>query len=469
MIDVFADQFEEHVTLDELDIDSLMFTEIVSEVHEVFHILISQNRLQNLQIVASLCKYLDTHESRQGSRKELNIPQPQATSVAISLSLSLSHTLLSHSTANQYIKLDHKIEQISSVIESFNIQEYDQHQNLMSRLTSLLSSHLDCSASDFERSTNLADRDLDSLLYMKLMSDVEKMFDVSIDLSVLADDDNFDHLVDILVSAVASLEHTGTTDSSTIASTLIRSSDLITSVIVSDDSIDETHVLTRTTKASSSSSFTIDVLTDAAREFESIKNDFDKLADEYEFSDFYDRVYDKQTHLILVHVVEIFSNLDIDLSSLESDDQILRINVISKHGRMLDVLHGILRHDKLIDYDDRGYIRSDVPVETIHFNVLFRDIVTQFPQHVKEHMLLSLCEADMFKFLSGKMNLLSVLFASKTNRNILEDVYITALMFVIMSQLLTSFLEKALSTSVPELDDKFHIVELKAGTDAMTR
>ena len=42
-------------------------------------------------------------------------------------------------------------------------------------------------------------------------------------------------------------------------------------------------------------------------------------------------------------------------------------------------------------------------------------------------------------------------------------------MFVIMSQLLTLFLEKALSTSVPGPDGKFHIVELGAGTGATTR
>lgn len=469
MTDVPADQFEGHVTLDELGIDSLMFTEIVSEVHEVFHILIPQDRLQDLQTVASLCKYLDTHESRQGSRKELDIPQPQATPVAIPLPLPLSHTLLSHPTANQHIKLGHRIEQISSVAGSPNIQEYDQHQDLVSRLASLLGSHLDCPASDFERSTNLADRGLDSLLCMELMSDVEKMFGVSIDLSVLAGDGNFGHLVDILVSAVAPLEHTGTTDSSTVASTLVRSSGLITPVTVPDDSIDEAHVLTRTTKASSSSSSTIDVLAGAAREFEGIKGDFDKLADEYGFSDFYGRVYDKQAHLVLAYAVEAFSDLGIDLSSLGPGDQIPRINVVPKHGRMLDVLHGILRHGKLADYDGRGYIRSDVPVETTHSSVLFRDIVTQFPQHAKEHMLLSLCGADMSKFLSGKMDPLSVLFASKANRNILEDVYTTAPMFVIMSQLLTSFLEKALSTSVPGLDGKFHIVELGAGTGATTR
>jgi SAM-dependent methyltransferase len=122
----------------------------------------------------------------------------------------------------------------------------------------------------------------------------------------------------------------------------------------------------------------------------------------------------------------------------------------------------------LADYDGRGYIRSDVPVETTHSSVLLKEIVKQFPQHAKEHTLLSLCGADMSKFLGGKMDPLSVLFGSKTNRSILEDVYTTAPMFVINSQLLTLFLEKALSTSMPGPDGKFRIVELGAGTGATT-
>ena len=472
MTDVPADQFQRHVKLDELGIDSLMVTEIVSEIHEVFHIAIPQNRLECLQTVASLCTFIDNHESRQGSRKELNISQPQA-SPAI-LPLPLPDIPSSHPAANQYTNLDHRNEKNSSVAGSSNIQKYDnQHQDLVSRLASLLGSHLDCPAIDFERSTILADRGFDSLLCMELMSDIEKIFGVSIDLSVLAGGTNFGHLTDILVSAVAPLGHISTTYSRTTASTMVRSSGLVTPVTVPDGGIDETQALTRTTKASSSpsspSSSITNVLAGAAWEFENIKGDFDKLADEYEFSDFYSKVYDKQARLVLAYAVEAFSDLGVDLSSLGSGDQIPRINVIPKHGRMIDVLQEILRHGKLADYDGSRYIRSDVPVETTHSSVLFRDIVTQFPQHAKEHMLLNLCGADMSKFLGGKMDPLSVLFGSKTNRNILEDVYTTAPMFVIMSQLLTIFLEKVLSKSGPGLDGKFHIVELGAGTGATTR
>lgn len=461
MTDVPLNQLQGHSTLSELGIDSLMVMEIVSEIDKVFHISIPQDSLQDLQTVASLSRYLETYDSRQGSRDELDIPQPQATLP------TLPHILPSHLTAN-HITLNQRIEQTSSIVKDSKIQGHDQHHSQVSQLASLLSGHLDCPASDFERSTNLIDRGLDSLLCMELMSDVEKIFGVSIDLSVLTDDSNFGHLADILVSALP-LEHTGATGSSTVASTVTWSSGLITPVTVPDSGIDEANVLTRTTKTFSSSvSSTVDVLASAAREFEGVKGDFDKLAEEYGFSDFYSKVYDKQAHLVLAYVVEAFSDLGVDLSLLEPGDQIPKLNVVAKHARMLNVFHEILRHGKLADYDGRGYVRSDVPIDTARSSVLVRDILTLFPQHAKEHTLLSLCGASMSKFLSGKVDPLSVLFGNKTNRDLLEQVYTTAPMFVIMSQLLMMFLEKALSSSVPGPDGKFHIVELGAGTGATT-
>ena len=54
--DISTDRFQGYVTLDELGIDSLMVTKIVSEFLEIFHISIPQDRLQDLQTVVSLCR-----------------------------------------------------------------------------------------------------------------------------------------------------------------------------------------------------------------------------------------------------------------------------------------------------------------------------------------------------------------------------------------------------------------------------
>ncbi|KAL9079841.1 MAG: hypothetical protein Q9157_001297 [Trypethelium eluteriae] len=462
LTDVPANQFQSHVSLEDLGIDSLLATEIVSEVRDLFHISIALDRLLELQTFGSLCKYLDAHKSQQVPLKEFTVPEPHAIPVVV----PVPPTLLSHETTNQHVNPGHELEQIPQIAGIPTTEENDQHQDLVSQLASLLGSHLECPASDFERSTNLADRGLDSLLCMELMNDMKTMFGVSIDLSVLVGDSTFGDLSDLLVSANTPLGHTGTANSSTPASTQARSSGRTTPVTIPDLGTNEPDDLKMTTKAPSP---TGNVLASAAREFEGIKGDFDKFAAEYKFSDFYSKVYDKQAHLVLAYTVEAFSDLGVDLKSLRSGDPIPRINVVPKHDRLLNVLYEVLRHGKLADYDGRGYVRSDAPIDIMHSSVLYKDIVAQFPQHAKEHMLLNLCGPEMSNFLSGKTDPLSVLFGTKTNRSILEDVYSTAPMFVIESQLLTSFLEKALSTSVPGPDGKFHIVELGAGTGATTQ
>ncbi|KAI9677123.1 MAG: Type I Iterative PKS [Bathelium mastoideum] len=462
LTEVPADLFKSDVSLEDLGIDSLMTTEIVSKVQDVFSVSISQDRIQALQTFGSLCKYLDAHGSRRSPSKPLEVPEPQPTPVTV----PLPQTLPGHEIANQSGILGLEIKQTTPLVLVPTSQENEQHQDAVSRLAELLSSHLECPASIFERSTNLADCGLDSLLCMELMSDIKTVFGVSIDLSVLISGSTFGDLSDLLVNAIAPLEHAAATDSSSSTSTETRSPDITTPLTIPTTGINTPHISTVTTKMLSSSS---DALASAPQAFEGIKADFDKFAKEYAFSDFYSRVADKQGNLVLAYTIEAFSDLGIDLRSLNCGDQIPRLNVIPKHDRLLNVLYEILRHGKLADYDGRAYVRSDVPVDQTHSSILHKEIVTKFPQHAKEHELLGLCGPEMSNFLSGKTDPLQVLFGTKTNRSILEDVYSTAPMFVIESQLLTNFIEKSLSTSVPGPDGKFHIVELGAGTGATTR
>lgn len=431
MTDMPAESLQGHVPFEELGVDSLMVTEIVSEVYENFKIEIPRERIQDLQTIEALCKYIDNHNNRLQI-----VVEPQVAAAPSLSTVSSNLEKLTNGTS---------LSSTAPTSPGFN-----EHQDTSLRLAGLLGGHLDCPASDFERSTNLAEQGLDSLLTMELMSDVEKMFGVSIDLSGLSNDATFGHLVDILASAL------GTLAPSTNASTP-QSSKAITPIKVSEIGSDD--AITPSSKP----------LANAAREFEQIKSDFDRFADQYKFSDFYTKVHGKQQALVLAYVVEAYSDLGVNLSVLKTGEKIPQLDVIPKHAQLLDVFLMILRDGNLADYDGSTYVRSEVPVDTTHSSILLKQILTEFPQHVKEHTLLSFCGPNMSKFLSGKVDPLSVLFGNKANRSILEDVYTTAPMFIINSQLLTSFLEKAMSKSAPGPDGKYHIVELGAGTGATTR
>ncbi|KAK2037940.1 ketoacyl-synt-domain-containing protein [Colletotrichum somersetense] len=446
MTDVPADQFHDDTTLEELGIDSLMATEIVSEVNEVFKISILQDQLQDMQTFSALCAYLDGHRAQLASQGLQGVILQASKDPVVS-------TPLAH---------------LTNSTKTTGLQGQNERADLIQQLAELLGNHLECPATDFERSTNLIDRGLDSLLCMELMSDMEEMFGVSIDASSFTDTCTFGDLTDILVGAAAApLGHSATTEPSTTGSSLAPSSGYSTDSTDSSIVIDNTHIPPKIEQLLSSPASP--VLAGAAQEFEGIKGDFDKFAAMYGFSDFYTKVADKQADLVLAYVVEAFSGLGVDLAALRPGDKIPKIPVIPRHDRMLGVFNEILRRGKLADYDGRQYVRTERMVDATAFSSRFKDILAEFPQHAKEHTLLNICGANMAAILSGKMDPLSILFGTKANRSVLDDVYATAPMFIINSQLLTSFLERALSKSTPGPDGKYRIVELGAGTGATTR
>lgn len=439
--DVPADQFKGDVTLADLGIDSLVTTEIVSEVDQIFGISIPQDQLQDLQTFASLSAYL---AGRLG--REL---QDTPTVVQTTASSEQRQTQPSASS----------LEAAPTAPERGRPRD---SENLLPKLASLLASHLECSPADFERSTNLADRGLDSLLCIELMSDIEKTFGVSVDLAQLTSESTFGDLAGMFVKVTGRDVSPSDTTNSTITTTPTPATPSFEPRIIPHDpsvKIPPRPVPTNTDRRFQA----------APDAFESIKDQFSDLADAYHLTDFYKNVYPKNARLVLAYTVEAFADLGIDLSSLPTGEEIPPLPSLPRHHHLRDVLYEVLRDGKIADYNGKTYVRSDEPIDKVRSSQLFNELVQEFPQHAKEHMLLNLCGAELGKLISGAKEPLTVLFGSKKNRDILEDVYSTSPMYVIMSQLLTRFLEKALSGASPGPDGVFRIIELGAGTGSTTK
>ncbi|KAI4224853.1 MAG: hypothetical protein LQ349_007165, partial [Xanthoria aureola] len=432
--DVKAENFQGDVTLAELGIDSLMATEIVSEIDAVFGIPIPQEDLQGLLTFASLLDYLDSRA-----------PQIPSTS-----SSAVSDSAADIQSSNPSIPSTSKA-MPGGVPHAPNAAQPD---DIALRLAGLLSSHLECPASEFQRDTNLANSGLDSLLCMELASDVDKMFGVSIDVTQLTTESTFSHLVSMVMAA--------SNPSSTPCSAPV-SKPMTPDLSTASAGYDDVWVDSREQETSEG------LLPGAQRSFESIKSHLDPLCEEYQFTGFYEKIYPKNSKLVLAYTVEAFADMDIDLAKLKPGDRLPSFGSLPKHENLKGVLYEVLQDGGIADFDGRDYVRSEVPIDKVHSSTLFRDIVAEFPQHAKEHMLLNLCGSELARLMSGARDPLNVLFGSKANRDILEDVYSTGPMYVIMSKLLTSFLEKTLSTATPGANGKFRIIELGAGTGSTTR
>ena len=432
--DVKAENFQGDVTLAELGIDSLMATEIVSEIDAVFGIPIPQEDLQGLLTFASLRDYLD-FRARQ-------IPSTSSSAASDSAADIQSSNSSIPSTSKAMS---------GGVPHAPNAAQRD---DIALRLAGLLSSHLECPASEFQRDTNLANSGLDSLLCMELASDVDKMFGVSIDVTQLTTESTLSHLISMVMAA--------NNPNSTPCSAPV-SKPMTPDLSIASAGDDDVWVDSREQETSEG------LLPGAQRSFESIKSHLDPLCEEYQFTGFYEKIYPKNSKLVLAYTVEAFADMDIDLAKLKPGDRLPSFGSLPKHENLKGVLYEVLQDGGIADFDGRDYVRSEVPIDNVHSSTLFRDIVAEFPQHAKEHMLLNLCGSELARLMSGARDPLNVLFGSKANRDILEDVYSTGPMYVIMSKLLTSFLEKTLSTATPGANGKFQIIELGAGTGSTTR
>ncbi|KAI1373505.1 hypothetical protein F4677DRAFT_462253 [Hypoxylon crocopeplum] len=438
--DVPAEQIEEHVLLNELGIDSLMSLEIASEVWEVFGVRISQAHLQDLQTFSSMSDYLHAHMARSTSGA-LEPPDDLASSVPATHFTHIRATDIPQSTYMLH-----------------NLQEPDRHQDLVSQLAGLLGNHLEYPASDIKRSTNLANLGLDSLICIELQSDIKRMLGVTVDLAHLTTASDFGELADIVLDAAT----TGSLDRSTVET-------IVTSKSSTGTSYQKEHnnAQNKFPKTTLSVNKTY-IFSHAPRVFETVKPDFDILATDYGFAGFYDEVYRKNFRLVLAYTVEAFANLGVNLNTLNPGDDIPKLDIPIRHHRLREVLCEVIAEGKIAEYNGRSYVRTETLIDAVPSSVLFEDIVREFPQHAKEHMLLNLCGSDLASLMSGAKDPLTMLFGSIANRAILEDVYSSGSMYVIMSQLLTRFLEATLRTASPGPEGRFRIIEIGAGTGSTT-
>jgi acyl transferase domain-containing protein/acyl carrier protein/SAM-dependent methyltransferase len=409
--DIPPHDFRGEVDLEHLGIDSLMATEIASEVNQVYNISIPQEDLLGLSTFSSLRDYLAT----RGGTCQLSTNSSSSTKATPSQSTITTS--------------DEKGLQYQETSPSGTNLHDAGRDELVDRLASLLATHLECPVSTFHRFTVLADCGLDSLACMELMSDIEKLFGVSVDLSALTMESVFGDLADILVHAVTGAQGVQGVQQETN---------------------------------------TYATLSSAADDFEMITGAFDDLAEKHGFSGFYRSVHPGQTQLVLAYIVEAFADLGVDLSRLDTGDEIPGLPVIPKHHHLRDALYQILREGGVVDYDGSRHFRSEKPLEPTSSRQLLKAIIQLHPQHAKEHELLDLVGSQLGELLRGEKDPLSVLFGSKASRTLLEDVYSSSPMYVVMSQLLATFLQSTLRKSSPGTGGKFRIIEVGAGTGSTT-
>ncbi|CZR52558.1 related to polyketide synthase [Phialocephala subalpina] len=211
----------------------------------------------------------------------------------------------------------------------------------------------------------------------------------------------------------------------------------------------------------------VPTLVSVTKSFESMRYDFDQVATETKATSFWSEVYPDQARLVLAYVVEAFANLGCDLNSLQAGAKVPKIQFLDRHEKLVRQFYHILEDSQLVTATDGGFCRTSTPVDTTSSESIFQEILPRHPESAMVHQLIKVIGSRLAACLTGEADGLQLLFGTKTNKQILEDLYENWPIPRTPNLLLGDFLMKAFSNSSGR--GPFRILEIGAGTGGTTR
>ncbi|PWY76491.1 polyketide synthase [Aspergillus sclerotioniger CBS 115572] len=429
--EVPAAEIQDQASFDDLGIDSLMVTEVLSEINNSFAVSISMDEFATMTdikaIVVALHRLLGVPAFGSGSATPSDTDsEDEIFDGAQSLTPGPS----------------------SGASTPPAVDEPCKGPSVVDKLSHLLAAHLEC-PEPISPKANLANLGLDSLLCMELAADIKQDLGADVDMVLLDQQSTFEDLIKLVDQALPDTSsYFGSVRRPQLpkqgADTYLQPS-LIPAAGATDDS-----------------------LVGAQAAFERIRFDYDQHAQTSGFANFWTSVYPTQARLVLGYTVEAFARLGCDLARLPVGESLPSISYLPKHKPLVQQLYRILQDGQLVAMDGSTLVRTDRPVDATPTTRIFEQLRSRAPQHAMEHQLLHLTGSRLAECLTGAADPLDILFRSKGNRTVLEAVYAKGPMYEAISEQLCSFIDQAFS-SPSSTAAPFEILELGAGTGGTTR
>lgn len=420
-------------SFNDLGIDSLMVTEVLSDINSAFSVSITMDEFATMTDIKAIVVALQRL-------------------LGVGLASTPGSVTPSDTESEDNIFDDSRLatpDPSSGASTPPAVEESTAGPKVVAQLSKLLATHLEC-PEPISLEANLANLGLDSLLCMELAADIKQDLGADVDMARLDQDSTFQDLVQLVNEILP------------VASNISPSPGIQLPQKVAE--------LARQASMKPSETFSAKgvPLIGAQAAFEAIRFDYDKHTQKTGFADFWTRVYPTQARLVLAYTVEAFTRLGCDLTRLSAGDVLPSISYLPKHEPLVQQLYNILRDGQLVATDGNKLVRTDRPIDGTHSTTILEQIQTRAPQHVMEHQLLHMTGSKLAECLIGTADPLDILFRSRENRTILESVYAKGPMYEAISEQLCSFIDKAFSSS-PSSSEPFEILELGAGTGGTTR
>ena len=397
-------------TPDMLGIDSLMITEVLSDIQRAFDVEITSEHFMTLSDVQALCDYLINNTG--GSAVESYEPMIDQSSGLGDLDTPAT---------------DSGDDDLSA-------------EGQVSRLAEIVAEHLE-TTTVMAHETSLADLGMDSLIGIELLNDIEKVFGTRIQMEQMSMESTFGDLCHLALPKRQAPINLGVGIPQTAQQFRYPEQDQ-----AEPSSMPAT-------------------LTGAQHAFEAIRYDYKDYATETGFSAFWSQCYPAQAKLVLAYVVEAFVTLQCPLEFLKPGEKLPAIQCQEKNKLLVDQLYEILIDGSLVSRSGSSFVRTAESIDKTPSEELLRQIFQDFPQHASEHKLLHVTGSRLADCLTGKADPLQLLFRRQENRDLLEDVYTNGPMYAAITKQLGSFLEKAFVNA----QGKVNILELGGGTGGTTK
>ena len=425
--DVPIEDLTDTARLEDIGIDSLMATELLAAIRKSFGIEISTTQYENILDFESLCEALDGSEGSDNSSSEADSGSESVETTAT--------TPLSESVGEPF-----------------------QSDNTY-KLATLVKEHLDFDGELFV-DTKLGDAGLDSLMGIELGNDIQKQFGMTVDVMKLDSNTTFGQLSEL----VFPLSRDKTAQS--LSEELLRVK-LLNGAFGVQTPIGKLQHRTDSVEHPKMPMKSLDMnLNGIDEDFRAIRSDYSRFAEETGWAAFRTKVYPQQQQLVLAYVLEAFSELGCNLASLKVGEVISPVPCLPKHDKVMSQYFAVLRDASIVARKGDGYVRTNVAVPETTSGELLEQMLISFPQHSSELKLLHSTGSKLAKVLAGIMDPIHIIFRTKADRDLLEDVYTNSPMFATGTKVMGNFLQQALKRRG---NGKLRILELGAGTGGTTK
>ncbi|KAJ6184467.1 Type I Polyketide synthases (Type I PKS) [Penicillium mononematosum] len=394
--------------LTNIGIDSLMSTEVLSDIRRQFHV---------------------------------NIPVSEF--IALDTVLAVAESLHSHS----------KAESNARHIKENKVNGREVHLPSFGPAQELLGDILGVSVDEISVDMSLADLGVDSLVSTELLSEVKKRFGIAITTEGFQD-----------IQCVGDLSRRVQAPNSAPSIPGPRNGHQNGSMKSRQDPPNQRIEVQNLEPTRTTGSF----ISVAQECFLSARSSMEEMSNLTQYSGFCQRVLPAQEELVVAYVIQAFDSLGCPLGALNVGQNLPDTSVLPRHHKVKNQIYKLLAEQGLIECNASGqFRRTKKPAPLEQPEKLLEWIISKFPQHAFEHTLLASTGSKLAECLTGKADPLEILFGSTKSRALLENVYTHAPMFETGTMSLTQYLVgvfQAFGERRP-----IRVLELGAGTGGTTK